>query len=79
MPEDGGAFVDAVHEQADVLEVVRRLLNSGDEKIMKSVLDRLVNLKYGNAEQSFDPDRDVLDMTGAPRPVRNPPPPPQGT
>jgi hypothetical protein len=78
LPEEGGAFVSAVHEKADVVEVVRRLLHSNDDKIIKGVLDRLLNLKYGNADQSPDPSADGLDMTGAPRPdFDSPPLPPE--
>jgi hypothetical protein len=80
LPEEGGDFVSAVHEKADVVEVVRRLLHSNDDKIIKGVLDRLLNLKYGNPEQSSDSDSGGLSIEGAPRPVRNRPQPlEQGT
>jgi hypothetical protein len=73
LPKDGAAFVSAVHEKADIVEVGRRLLNSGDEKIVKAAWDRLVDLKFG-ADQSSDTESEGIDMTGAPRPIRNTPP-----
>ncbi len=72
LPKDGAAFVSAVHEKADIVEVGRRLLNSGDEKIVKAVWDRLVDLKFGNDQTPNDSQG--IDMTGAPRPIRNTPP-----
>jgi hypothetical protein len=69
LPEDAYAFVSAVHEKADIIEAGRRLLNSGDEKIVKGVWDRLVNLRFGkDEEQSSDgPQRIVIDIPGAQR------------
>ena len=69
LPADASAFVSAVHEQADLIEVGRRLLNSKDEKIIKGVWDRLVNLKFGKAEgeSDQDPQRIVIDIPGAQR------------
>jgi len=75
LPEDAAAFVSAVHAKADIIEVGRRLLNSKDEKIVKGVWDRLVNLKFGDAEQASDANIDSINMTGAPRPIRNALPP----
>jgi hypothetical protein len=73
LPKDGASFVNAVHEKADILEVGRMLLNSSDEKIVKAVWDRLVDLKFG-ADQTPEADSGGIDMTGAPRPIRNTPP-----
>ena len=72
LPEDAAAFVSAVHEQADIIEVGRRLLNSKDEKIIKGVWDRLVNLKFGNTDQAPDTTSEGMSIEGAPRPDRDP-------
>jgi len=80
LPENGSAFVGAVHGKADIIEAGRRLLNSKDEKVIKSVWDRLVNLKYGNTPEQTDEDLGRV-IVGMPRPIRNKPPQPpeQGT
>src|SRR5271163_1710177 len=69
LPKDGASFVNAVHEKADILEVSRMLLNSTDEKIVKAVWDRLVNLKFGKVDDpsSQEPQRIVIDIPGAQR------------
>ena len=69
LPKDGASFVNAVHEKADILEVSRMLLNSTDEKIVKAVWDRLVNLKFGKVDEqsSQEPQRIVIDIPGAQR------------
>ena len=75
LPEDGATFVSNMHEQADIIEAGRRLLNSKDEKIIKGVWDRLVNLKSGNSEEQPD-DESRRVIVGMPRPIRKPPQPP---
>jgi len=78
LPEDAGAFVNALHAKADLVEAGRRLLNSEDEKIIKAIWDRLVNLKYGHSEDACDEEpRRVI--VGMPRPTRPDPPPQPGT
>ncbi len=69
LPKDGASFVNAVHEKADILEVGRMLLNSSDEKIVKAVWDRLVNLKFGKVDEQSnqEPQRIVIDIPGAQR------------
>ena len=69
LPKDGAAFVSAVHEKADIVEVGRRLINSSDEKIVKAVWDRLVNLKFGKVDEQSnqEPQRIVIDIPGAQR------------
>jgi hypothetical protein len=45
--QDAGAYVSAVAERVDLVAASARLVQSGDEKIAKSELDRLRDMKFG--------------------------------
>jgi hypothetical protein len=45
--QDAGAYVNAVAERVDLVAASARLVQSGDEKIAKSELDRLRDMKFG--------------------------------
>ena len=47
LPADGASFVEAVHEQVDLIELEVSLLKSEDEKIRQRELAYLRELKYG--------------------------------
>lgn len=66
LPADAKAFTEAINAQADLLEVGRRLLNSGDERIIKGVWEHMLELRYGKeAPADESARRIVIDM---PRP-----------
>jgi hypothetical protein len=74
MPDSAEEYAEAVHSQADLVDVGRRLLNSQDERILRAVWQHLLNMRYGRdaapddgvtqvnvdvSSPKFDPDVDV--------------------
>ena len=66
LPSDPGAFVDEIHQQADLVQQWINLLNSKDEKIRQRAIERLTDMKYKDAARADDEPRIVFDL---PRPT----------
>jgi len=47
LPEDGIGFVDAVNVNIDLIRLTELLLRGTDEKSSKSLLERLLEMRYG--------------------------------
>jgi len=47
LPEDGVGFVDAVNVNIDLIRLTEILLRGTDEKSSKSLLERLLEMRYG--------------------------------
>ncbi len=69
--QDAATFVDAVAARADLVQVSVKLVGSKDEKIAKSELDRLRDMKFGKVSvaggPSEEPQQLIIDV---PRPDR---------
>jgi hypothetical protein len=69
--QDSQAYANAVAAQVDLVALNSRLLQSGDEKIAKASLDRLLEMKFGKIGTSTAViDEPTVDLTGIPRPLR---------
>jgi hypothetical protein len=69
LPEDGPAFVEALHERLDLLEVGKSLLESADEKIKQRAWERMLEMRYGKGAPAVEEAQHiVIDL---PRPVRD--------
>jgi hypothetical protein len=70
--QDSQAYANAVASQVDLVALNSRLLQSGDEKIAKASLDRLLEMKFGKTGTSATviDEPTGVDMTGIPRPLR---------
>jgi hypothetical protein len=67
--QDAGAYVNAVAERVDLVAASVRLVQSGDEKIAKSELDRLRDMKFGKVGAAAEePVR--VEFGDLPRPPR---------
>jgi hypothetical protein len=49
LPENGADFIESLHAGADFAHIGVKLLNSADEKIVKSVWERMLDIKYGES------------------------------
>ena len=49
LPENGADFIESLHAGADFARIGVKLLNSTDEKIVKSVWERMLDIKYGES------------------------------
>src|SRR5262249_2181179 len=66
LPLDGCDFVEAVHEQVDLIALEVRLLRSKDDKIIQRELAYLRELRYGTSAPPVDDEpRLIIDL---PRP-----------
>jgi len=67
LPEDGIGFVDAVNVNIDLIRLTELLLRGTDEKSSKSLLERLLEMKYGkNARGSETSAKQyVIDIPSA--------------
>ena len=67
LPEDGIGFVDAVNVNIDLIRLTELLLRGTDEKSSKSLLERLLEMRYGkNARGSENPAKQyVIDIPSA--------------
>ncbi len=65
LPLDGPAFVEAVHEKVDLIELEVRLLRSEDEKIAQRELAYLRELIYGKNATPLDDEPPPIGF-GAP-------------
>ena len=67
LPEDGVGFVDAVNVNIDLIRLTELLLRGTDEKSSKSLLERLLEMRYGkNARGSENPAKQyVIDIPSA--------------
>jgi hypothetical protein len=52
LPPDGGSFVDAVNEYVDLVRLTDSLLRERDEKSSKSLLEKLLEMKYGKGTKT---------------------------
>lgn len=52
LPSDGGGFVDAVNEYVDLVRLTDSLLRERDEKSSKSMLEKLLEMKYGKGTKA---------------------------
>jgi len=70
--QDSQAYANAVAAQVNLVALNSRLLQSGDEKIAKASLDRILEMKFGKIGASVTAiDEPVgVDLTGIPRPLR---------
>jgi hypothetical protein len=68
--QDAGAYVNAVAERVDLVAASARLVQSGDEKIAKSELDRLRDMKFGKVGPAAVEEPTRLDLGDLPRPQR---------
>jgi len=68
--QDAGAYVNAVAERVDLVAASVRLVQSGDEKIAKSELDRLRDMKFGKVGPPVVDEPTYVDFGDLPRPPR---------
>jgi len=68
--QDAGAYVNAVAERVDLVAASVRLVQSGDEKIAKSELDRLRDMKFGKVGAAGIEEVPRVEAGDIPRPVR---------
>ena len=68
--QDAGAYVNAVAERVDLVAASVRLVQSGDEKIAKSELDRLREMKFGKVGPAAAEEPPRLDFSNWPRPAQ---------
>ena len=52
LPADGAGFVDAVNEYVDLVRLTDSLLRERDEKSSKSLLEKLLEMKYGKGTKA---------------------------
>jgi hypothetical protein len=52
LPADGPGFVDAVNEYVDLVRLTDSLLRERDEKSSKSLLEKLLEMKYGKGAKT---------------------------
>lgn len=71
LPEDGEAFVDAVHAQVDLVALEVALLRSPDEKVVQRELGCLRELRYGKRAPTDDSEGTTEIIFDAPRPKRD--------
>ncbi|HYW65430.1 MAG TPA: hypothetical protein VFB10_01890 [Candidatus Dormibacteraeota bacterium] len=65
LPEDGVGFVDAVNVNIDLIRLTELLLRGTDEKSSKSLLERLLEMRYGkNARHAEETSQAVIDIPG---------------
>jgi len=70
LPEDGVGFVDAVNVNIDLIRLTELLLRGTDEKSSKSLLERLLELRYGkNARAVAAETGSLIDCP--PQPMRD--------
>jgi len=70
LPEDGVGFVDAVNVNIDLIRLTEILLRERDERSSKSLLERLLEMRYGkNARALMAETGPVIDS--APRATRD--------
>lgn len=68
--QDAGAYVNAVAERVDLVAASVRLVQSTDEKIAKSELDRLRDMKFGKVGAAGIEEVPRVEAGDIPRPVR---------
>jgi hypothetical protein len=65
LPEDGIGFVDAVNANIDLRRLTEILLRGRDEKSSKSLLELLLEMRYGkDARHAEETPQAVLDIPG---------------
>jgi hypothetical protein len=70
LPEDGVGFVDAVNVNIDLIRLTELLLRGTEERSSKSLLERLLEMKYGkNARAAAAETGPLIDC--APRATRD--------
>lgn len=62
LPEDGVDFVEAVNERIDLVALTENMLRGLDEKSSKSLLERLLEFRYGkNARAAVENERTIIN------------------
>ncbi len=65
LPEDGVGFVDAVNVNIDLIRLTELLLRGTDEKSSKSLLERLLEMRYGkNARHAEETPQAAIAIPG---------------
>ncbi len=70
LPEDGVGFVDAVNVNIDLIRLTELLLRGTDEKSSKSLLERLLEMRYGKNARGTAAEAGLL-IDCAPRAIRD--------
>lgn len=70
LPEDGVGFVDAVNVNIDLIRLTELLLRGTDEKSSKSLLERLLEMRYGKNARAVTAETGSL-IDCAPRAIRD--------
>jgi len=70
LPEDGVGFVDAVNVNIDLIRLTEILLRGTDEKSSKSLLERLLEMRYGKNARAVAAETGLLTDC-APRAIRD--------
>jgi hypothetical protein len=68
--QDGAAYVNSVASRVDLVGASVRLVGSEDEKIAKSELDRLRDMKFGKGPVTVIEEGLRLEPGDIPRPAR---------
>jgi len=68
--QDAGAYVNAVAERVDLVAASVRLVQATDEKIAKSELDRLREMKFGKVGPAVVDEQVYPELGDLPRPRR---------
>jgi hypothetical protein len=64
LPADGAAFVDAVNEYVSLVRLTDSLLRDRDEKSSKSLLEKLLEMKYGKGTKTETVRPIICDLPG---------------
>jgi hypothetical protein len=69
LPEDGTAFVEAVHKRIDLVRLTELVLKSLDERLTQRQLEQLLELKYG--KDAREVESSSMGSYEIPRPKRD--------
>ena len=61
LPEDGIGFVDAVNVNIDLIRLTEILLRGTDERSSKSLLERLLEMRYGKNARALMAETGAVD------------------
>jgi hypothetical protein len=70
LPEDGVGFVDAVNVNIDLIRLTEILLRGTDERSSKSLLEQLLEMRYGKNARAIAAEAGPL-IDCAPRTIRD--------
>lgn len=63
LPEDGPAFVDCVNDHIDLVRTTELLLRGRDDKSSKSLLELLLEMKYGKGAAGGGPENLIRNLS----------------